>query len=97
MGREAQRDELRRAILQNPTEHGFGTELWTLKRGGVVIKRMRGVTFRQTQIWRILGSLGFISALIFASVLAVLETTGAFFVTGFAPRYQKQKRNRLKN
>ena len=56
---DAQREELRRAILQNPTEHGFGTELWTLKRVGVVIKRMHGVTFSQAQIWRILGSLGF--------------------------------------
>lgn len=24
---------LRRALLQSPMEHGFGTELWTLKRG----------------------------------------------------------------
>ena len=56
---EAQREDLRRAILQKPTEHGFGTELWTLKRVGVVIKRLHGVKFGQTQIWRILGSLGF--------------------------------------
>lgn len=56
---EAQLEQLRRAILQNPTEHGFGTELWTLKRVGVVIKRMHGVHFSQAQIWRILGSLGF--------------------------------------
>lgn len=56
---EAQREELRRAILQNPTEHGFGTELWTLKRVGVVINRLHGVKFSQAQIWRILGSLGF--------------------------------------
>lgn len=56
---DAQREELRRAILQNPTEHGFGTELWTLKRVGVVIKRLHGVAFSQAQIWRILGSLGF--------------------------------------
>ena len=55
----AQLDEVRRAVLQNPTEHGFGTELWTLKRVGVVIKRMHGIKFNQTQIWRILGSLGF--------------------------------------
>ena len=55
----AQREELRRAVLQNPTEHGFGTELWTLKRVGVVIKRMHGIKFSQSQIWRILGSLGF--------------------------------------
>lgn len=54
-----QLDEVRRAVLQNPTEHGFGTELWTLKRVGVVIKRMHGIELSQTQIWRILGSLGF--------------------------------------
>jgi transposase len=42
-----------------PTEHGFGTELWTLKRVGAVIERMHGVRFGQTQVWRILGSLGF--------------------------------------
>ena len=63
-GRPAQLDErqlvsLRAAILQNPTEHGFGTELWTLKRVGTVIERLHGVRFSQTQIWRILGSLGF--------------------------------------
>ena len=56
---DAQREDLRRAILQKPTEHGFGTELWTIKRVGVVIKRLHGVKFGQTQIWRILGSLGF--------------------------------------
>jgi len=63
-GRPAQLDErqlasLRAAILQNPSEHGFGTELWTLKRVGAVIERLHGVRFSQTQIWRILGSLGF--------------------------------------
>ena len=48
-----------RALLDSPTEHGFGTELWTLKRVGVLIERLYDVTFSQTQIWRILGSLGF--------------------------------------
>ena len=52
-------EDLRRTILQKPTEHGFGTELWTLKRVGVLIERMFGVKFGQTQIWRILGGLGF--------------------------------------
>jgi hypothetical protein len=46
-------------ILQSPTEHGFATELWTLKRVGAVIGRMHGMRFGQTQAWRILGSLGF--------------------------------------
>lgn len=31
---EQQLQSLGRALLQKPTEHGFGTELWTLKRVG---------------------------------------------------------------
>ncbi|UUZ78325.1 IS630 family transposase [Polaromonas sp. P1(28)-13] len=63
-GRPAQLDEqqlaaVRAALLQSPTEQGFGTELWTLKRVAAVIERMHGVRFGQTQVWRILGSLGF--------------------------------------
>jgi len=63
-GRPARLDEaklqgLRRVLMQKPTEHGFGTELWTLKRVGVVIQRLYGVKFGQTQIWRLLGGLGF--------------------------------------
>lgn len=56
---EAQLAQLRSALLRSPTEHGFATELWTLKRVGAVIERMHGVRFGQTQIWRILGALGF--------------------------------------
>jgi transposase len=63
-GRPARLDEqqlqaLGRMLLDKPTEHGFGTELWTLKRIGVLIERQYGVKFGQTQIWRILGGLGF--------------------------------------
>ena len=63
-GRPAQLDDaqlaaVRAAILQSPTEHGFGTELWTLKRVGTVIERLHGVRFGQTNVWRILGGLGF--------------------------------------
>jgi len=63
-GRPAQLDEqqlaaVRAAVLQSPTEHGFATELWTLKRVGAIVERMHGVRFSQTQVWRILGSLGF--------------------------------------
>ena len=63
-GRQAKLSEeefagLRRALLQSPIEHGFGTELWTLKRVGVLIQRMYGVKYGQTQLWRILGGLGF--------------------------------------
>jgi transposase len=63
-GRPAQLDAqqlaaVRAALLQSPTEHGFGTELWTLKRVGALIERLYGVRFGQTNVWRILGSLGF--------------------------------------
>jgi len=63
-GRPAQLDgaqlaSVRATLLQSPTEHGFGTQLWTLKRVGALIERMHGVRFSQTQVWRILGSLGF--------------------------------------
>ena len=63
-GRPARLDEqqlatLRKAILQSPTEHGFGTELWTLKRVGTVIERQHGVRFSQVHVWRILGAMGF--------------------------------------
>jgi transposase len=63
-GRPARLDDeqlqaLGRVLLDKPTDHGFGTELWTLKRVGVVIERLYGVKFSQTHIWRILGGLGF--------------------------------------
>ena len=63
-GRPARLDEqqlqaLGRALLDKPTDHGIGTERWTLKRVGVIIGRVYGVKFGQTQIWRILGALGF--------------------------------------
>lgn len=47
------------ALLQSPTVHGFGTELWTIKRVGALIERMHGVRFSQAHVWRILGALGF--------------------------------------
>jgi transposase len=63
-GRPARLDEqqlqaLGRMLVGKPTDHGFGTELCTLKRVGALIERHFGVKFGQTQIWRILGGLGF--------------------------------------
>ena len=63
-GRPARLDEqqlqaLGRMLLDKPTDHGFGTEVWTLKRIGVLIERQYGVKFGQTQVWRILSGLGF--------------------------------------
>lgn len=63
-GRPAQLDErqlgvLRRTLLDRPTEHGFGTELWTLKRIRLLIERLFGVSYSEVHVWRIIGALGF--------------------------------------
>ena len=41
---EEQFEQIRRALLESPTAHGFGTELWTIKRVRVLIERLHGVT-----------------------------------------------------
>lgn len=68
-GRPAKLDEgqlasVRAAILQSPTEHGFGTDLWTFKRVGAVIERLHGVRFSQPHVWLILGSLAATSSIL---------------------------------
>ena len=54
-----QREGLRAALLQGPLAHGFGTELWTLKRVRALIQRLHGVTFSEVHVWRVLGDMGF--------------------------------------
>jgi transposase len=49
------------ALLEGPTEHGFGTPLWTLKRVRVLIERQFGVRYSEVHVWRLLGQLGFSS------------------------------------
>jgi transposase len=49
------------ALRQGAQAHGFGTELWTLKRVGALIKRQFGVEFSDVHVWRLLGSMGFSS------------------------------------
>jgi len=63
-GRPAQLDDgqlegLRLALLQGAMAHGFGTELWTLKRVRTLIERLFAVRFSEVHVWRLLGALGF--------------------------------------
>jgi transposase len=65
-GRPAQLDSkqlvaLRSALLQGAIAHGFGTELWTLKRVRALIERLYGVGFSEVHVWRLLGVMGFSS------------------------------------
>jgi transposase len=56
-----QLDALRTALLQGAIAHGFGTELWTLKRVRALIERLYGVRFSEVHVWRLLGAMGFSS------------------------------------
>lgn len=49
------------ALRRGAQAHGFGTELWTLKRVGAVIHRQFGIKFSDVHVWRLLGSMGFSS------------------------------------
>lgn len=56
-----QLEALRAALLQGAIAHGFGTELWTLKRVRALIERLFGVRFSEVHVWRLLGAMGFSS------------------------------------
>ncbi len=46
-----------RALRQGPRAHGFSTNLWTLPRVAMMIKRLTGVQYHPGHVWRILGAL----------------------------------------
>jgi transposase len=56
---EAQRRELMRALTVGALAEGFATDLWTLPRVGELIKRRFTRSYSESQVWRILVSLGF--------------------------------------
>ena len=54
-----QRRELTRALKAGALAQGFATELWTLPRVGQWIEKAFGRRYSESQVWRILMSLGF--------------------------------------
>jgi transposase len=56
---DAQRRELMRALTAGALVEGFATDLWTLPRVGELIKRRFTRSYSESQVWRILVSLGF--------------------------------------
>jgi len=53
----AQLDKLDLALRDGARAHGFSTELWTLPRIAMVIKRITGVSYHPGHVWKILRSL----------------------------------------
>lgn len=56
---EEKRAHFKESILKGPLSHGFPTNLWTLKRLGVVMKKTTGVAFSDVWTWHIVRGLGF--------------------------------------
>jgi transposase len=56
---QSQRRELMQALKAGALADGFPTDLWTLPRVGQLIERRFGRAYSESQVWRILVSLGF--------------------------------------
>src|ERR1035441_7359812 len=56
---DAQRRELMQALKLGALAEGFATDLWTLPRVEHLIERRFGRSYSESQVWRILVSLGF--------------------------------------
>lgn len=54
----AMRAELTKALKAGAMAHGYATELWTLQRIGQLIKQRFGLQYSESQVWRILGTVG---------------------------------------
>jgi transposase len=54
-----QRRELMRALTEGALAEGFPSDLWTLPRVGKLIEQRFGRAYCESQVWRILVSLGF--------------------------------------
>jgi transposase len=54
----SQHRALQDALLAGPVAHGFPTDLWTLPRIAVLIRRQTGVRYHPGHVWKILRQLG---------------------------------------
>ena len=55
----AKRAELVRLLKKGALAEGYATELWTLARVAEMIERRHGIRYSTTQVWRLLGAMGF--------------------------------------
>lgn len=53
----AELQQLDKALREGALRHGFGTDLWTLPRVGIVIERLTGVRYHPGHVWKILGAM----------------------------------------
>lgn len=53
-----QQQQLVEALLKGPKAHGFSTDLWNCPRVGRLIRKLFGVHYCDSGVWRVLASLG---------------------------------------
>lgn len=49
--------KVKAALLKGPTALGFATQIWTLKRIALMIRRVAKVKYGTTRVWQILGAI----------------------------------------
>jgi len=54
-----QRAKLMSSLKAGALAAGYGTDLWTLKRVGQLIKEQTGLKYSQSGVWHVLANLGF--------------------------------------
>jgi len=55
----AQREQVKRALVEGPQAYGYLNALWTCVRVAEVIDRLTGVRYHPDHVWRLLHQLGF--------------------------------------
>lgn len=56
---ETKVQKVRRAILAGPRKNGFATDMWTLGRIAVIIRKVASVSYHPNHVWRVLRAMGF--------------------------------------
>jgi transposase len=54
----AQLKQLETELLQGPLAHGYRSDLWTLERVGLLIRKLFGVRYHRGHVWKLLRKLG---------------------------------------
>lgn len=83
------RRKLKAAILRGPEAFGYDTGIWTLQRMAALIRKLAKTTFKTTQTWRIVTSLGFSCQKPDARAKERNETTIAGWRLNSLPRLKK--------
>jgi transposase len=58
---DAQKEQIKSALLKGPEAYGYSTTLWTIGRVGALIQQQTGCQYHPGHVWRLLKSFGWSS------------------------------------